>query len=67
MRHMNLFVSVTEAVLQDATLFLVIRNIGLDWNLAIISLAKVLFTGQENSGKGLHGHVWMLLELSQSS
>lgn len=39
-RHVNLFVSVTEAVLQDATLFLVIRNIGLDWNLTIISLGE---------------------------
>lgn len=39
-RHVNLFVSVTEAVLQDETLFLVIRNTGLDWNLTIISLGE---------------------------
>lgn len=65
--HVNLFVSVTEAVLQDATLFLVIRNIGLDWNLTIISLGENCIHRSGKLWKGLHGQVWMRLELSQSS
>lgn len=54
--HVNVFVSVTEAVLQDATLFLVIR---LDWNLTIISLGESFI---HRSGKLWKRSAWTCMD-----